>query len=132
VARTDATKAFVAMMRADGFEARLLDVRYCELGGPFDAVFANAMLLHLTRPEFDEALRRARRAVIDRGVLAFTVKEGDGEAWSRAKLDRPRHFTYWRQPALEAALAATGWNLISLEHVAGRTDSWLYVIARNG
>lgn len=34
VSRTDATPAFVEMMRADGREARLLDIRTSDLGGP--------------------------------------------------------------------------------------------------
>jgi len=63
VTRTDATKAFVAMMQADGFEAALLDVRTDDLGGPYDAVLADAVLLHLTRDEFALALRKARAAV---------------------------------------------------------------------
>ena len=27
-----------------------------------------------------------------------TLKEGDGEAWSAAKLGQPRWFVYWREP----------------------------------
>ena len=53
-------------------------------------------------------------------------------AWTEAKLGRPRHFTYWREPAVQAALMATGWQVLSLEHVAGRADPWLFVIARTG
>jgi SAM-dependent methyltransferase len=67
VMRTDAAQAFVDMMRADGCQARLLDVRTGELGGPFDAVLADATLLHLTRGEFSEVLVRIRGAVYDRG-----------------------------------------------------------------
>ena len=132
VTRTDATPAFVEMMRADGHEARVLDIRTGELGGPYDAVLAQAVLLHLTRAQFEDVLRRARRAVTDAGVLAFTLKEGDGEAWSTAKLDLPRHFTYWREPAVREALGRTGWTVTSLDRVAGRLEPWLYVLARAG
>src|SRR5437762_5424489 len=130
VIRTDATRAFVEMMRAEGFDARLLDIRTDEFGGPYAAIFAHAVLLHLTRDEFGEALASARRAVVDGGVLAFTLKEGDGEAWSNAKLDLPRHFTYWREPAVRTVLDATCWHLESIDHVEGRTEPWLHVIAR--
>ncbi len=47
-----------------------------------------------------------------------------------AKLGRPRHFTYWREPAVRAALTDTGWQVLWLEHVAGRVEPWLFVIAR--
>jgi SAM-dependent methyltransferase len=128
VSRTDATAAFVEMMRADGHEARLLDVRTDDLGGPYDAVLAFAMLLHLTRDEFGDVLRRARAAVVQGGILAFTVKEGDGEGWTDARLDLPRHFTYWREPAVRAELARAGWQVLSIDHVSGSVEEWLYVV----
>jgi len=128
--RTDATPAFVERLRAAGHEARLLDIRTDALGGPYEGVLADAVLLHLTREQFEDVLRRARGAVVTGGVLAFTVKEGDGAEWSDAKLGLPRHFTYWREPAVREVLTRTGWTMISLDHVAGRTEPWLYVIAR--
>jgi len=77
-------------------------------------------------------LRVTRSAVADDGVLGFTVKEGDGDAWTTIKLDLPRHFTYWREPALSDALTSAGWRLHRLDHVAGRHEPWLYVLARAG
>lgn len=130
VIRTDATPAFVDLLRDAGHDARLLDARTDPLGGPYQAIFANAVLLHLSRDQFEDLLRRARGAAAPRGVLAFTLKEGDGEAWSEHKLGVPRHFTYWREPAVRAALARAGWPEVSIEHVAGR-ENWLYVFARD-
>lgn len=130
VVRTDATAAFVEMLRGAGHDARVLDVRVDDLGGPYDAVMANAVLLHLTRPEFVEVLRRARGAVRDGGLLAVTLKEGDGSAWSDAKLGLPRHFTYWREAGVRAGLQETGWEVLSLTHAHGRTEPWLFVLAR--
>ncbi|MCC6497369.1 MAG: methyltransferase domain-containing protein [Propionibacteriaceae bacterium] len=130
VSRTDAALAFVEMMRAAGHEARVLDIRTADLGGPWDAVLAQAVLLHLDRAQFADALQRIREAVVDGGVFGFTLKEGDGDAWSEAKLDLPRHFTYWRESALRPVLAQTRWDVISLDHVAGRLEPWLFVLAR--
>jgi len=116
----------------DRHQARLLDGRVADFGGPYDAVMANAVLLHLSREQFVDVLGRARCAVADHGVLAFTVKEGDGERWSRAKLGLPRHFTYWREPDLRNALEINGWQVLSLEHVTGQVEPWLFVVARSG
>jgi len=80
VTRTDATPAFVELLRAAGHDARRLDVRLDPLGGPYQAVLADAVLLHLSRPQFEDVVRRARRAVVAGGVLGFTLKEGDGGA----------------------------------------------------
>ncbi len=132
VTRSDATPAFVARLRADGHDARLLDIRSDDLGGPYDGVLANAVLLHLSREQFRAAMHRVRQAVTAGGLLAVTLKEGDGEQWSTAKLGLPRHFTYWREAALRQVLQDTGWDVTFLEHFAGRADRWLQLIARAG
>ena len=123
------TPAFLDMLRADGHHARHLDVRLDELGGPYDAILADAVLLHLDRAQFEDVLRRARAAINAGGVLAITLEEGDGAGWTVAKLGRLRHFTYWREPQLRAVLDRTGWTVTSLAHVQGAVDPWLYVLA---
>lgn len=130
VSRTDATLAFVEMMRTAGHAARVLDIRTDDLGGPWEAVLAQAVLLHLDRAQFADALQRIRQAVVGGGVFAFTLKEGDGDAWSEAKLDLPRHFTYWREPSLRTVLAQTRWEVMSIDYVAGQLEPWLFVMAR--
>lgn len=133
VDRTDATAAFVERLRADGHPARVLDVRDGHLlGGPYDAVLANAVLLHLSRRETATALASCRAAVRQGGVLALTLKEGDGEAWSAAKLGAPRWFVYWREDALRDVLASAGWQVQSLRRVMGRTEPWLQVLCEAG
>jgi hypothetical protein len=106
VDRTDAAPAFVRRLREQGHGARLLDVRHGDLGGPHDAILANAVLLHLDRQAAALALAACRDAVRPGGLLALTLKEGDGEAWSSAKLQAPRWFVYWRKDALQDLLAA--------------------------
>jgi predicted TPR repeat methyltransferase len=128
VQRTDGAQGFVDRMRADGYRAEVLDVSANDFGGPFDVVFANAVLLHLTASQLDEALAKSARAVGSQGLLAFTVKEGDGDGWSTAKLQLPRYFTYWREAALRDRLAAAGWAPLRVDHVQGRLEPWLYVI----
>jgi uridine kinase len=132
VSRTDATASFVERLRAAGHEARLLDARSADYDGPFDGVLADAVLLHLSRGQAEEAFHRTRRAVVPHGVLGITLKEGDGAEWTTAKLGRPRYFTYWRAADLTAALARAGWLVHSLRRVQGRHEPWLFVIARAG
>ena len=128
VDRTDAAPAFVRRLREQGHGARLLDVRHGDLGGPHDAILANAVLLHLDRQAAALALAACRDAVRPGGLLALTLKEGDGEAWSSAKLSDPRWFVYWRKDALQDLLAAAGWKVLSLRQVQGRTEPWLHAL----
>lgn len=130
VQRSDATAAFVEMLHAEGFDALRLDVRTDDLGGPWDAVFANAVLLHLDRAAFASALVAIREAVVPGGVLACTLKEGDGETWTDARLGGPRWFVFWRREQLVDVLEHAGWIVESIEQVEGPNDAWLHVIAR--
>jgi hypothetical protein len=47
----------------------MLDIRTGDLGGPYNGVLANAVLLHLSRDQFRDALRRMRQAVTADGQL---------------------------------------------------------------
>lgn len=125
VTRTDATAAFVEFMRADGLTAQHLNVVTDDLGGPYDAIYAGAVLLHLPTNDFASVLGKARAAARN---LAFTVKEGDGEEWTTVRLGVPRWFRYWREAPLRAALEAAGWRVEILRHVQGRRDDWLQVL----
>jgi len=132
VDRTDGARSFVDALRAVGHEARLLDVRSDDLGGPYDAVFANAVLLHVARPLLPDVLERALAAVRPGGVLAATVKRGEGDGWSNRKLDRARHFTYWTESDLEAVVGRAGWTDVVVRETtrAGADERWLTVTAR--
>ncbi len=129
VRRTDAAPEFVERLRAAGHDTRVLDVRHDELGGPYRGIVADAVLLHLTRPEFAAALARCRAAVLPGGHLALTLKEGDGAEWTTEKIQQPRLFIYWREPQLRTALNAVAWDVVELTHAPGRRADWLLVIA---
>lgn len=128
VRRTDGTHAFVERLRSMGYPADVVELATSDLGGPYDIVYANAVLLHLTPSQLDDLLVKAAGAVVPDGMLAFTVKEGDD--WTTTKIGHPRYFTYWREAALGRHLAAAGWTPVSVEHVQGRTEPWLYVACR--
>ena len=96
------------------------------LGGPYDAIYANAMLLHLTVSDIRTVLHKARRWA---HVLAFTVREGEGERETTARLDVPRWYTYWRKKPLRDELSAAGWHVESVRQVTTARDGWLQVLA---
>ena len=126
VRRTDAAVAFVEMMRADGHQADRLDALRDEFGGPYDAVFADAVFLHFDRAQLADVLRKAGRAA---GVLAFSTREGQGEEWSNRHLDLPRHFVMWEEEPLRELLTATGWSVKDLRRHPAQVGSWFNLVA---
>lgn len=131
VRRTDVTPAFVALLREEGHEADVLDPLTDELGGPYDGVWANACLLHVDRADLPTVLARLAAATRPGGVLALSVKEGDGELWStHGSVSSPRRFVLWREPDLMRVVEGSGWAVDEVQHGEGlRDESWLMLRA---
>ncbi len=137
VRRTDITPGFVELLRADGFEADVLDPLTDDLadparpGQPYEAVWASASLLHVARADLPVVLRRLADATRGDGLLRMSVKEGDGEGWStHGSVPTPRRFVYWREQPLRDVLAETGWEVLETDHGEGlRGESWLGILA---
>jgi 2-polyprenyl-3-methyl-5-hydroxy-6-metoxy-1,4-benzoquinol methylase len=108
VRRTDITPAFVTLLREQGHDCDLLDPLVDDLSsaeGPYDAVWANASLLHVARADLPAVLSRLAAVTRDGGLLRISLKEGDGEDWStHGSITRPRHFTYWQAAALDGVV----------------------------
>ena len=138
VRRTDVTPAFVDRLRGEGHEADVLDPLTDDLTDPrrpgttYDAVWANACLLHVDRADLPVVLARLATATRPGGLLMASVKEGDGEAWStHGTVATPRHFVYWREPALREVLLGAGWDVEQVTSRDGlRGERWLMVTAR--
>lgn len=133
VDRTDGAAAFVDRLNAAGHAARVLKLDARDFGGPYDAVFANAVLLHVHRARLAGVLEVARRAARAGGVLVASFKKGDGEGWSDQKLDARRHFTYWQEDALEAVVRDAGWTPLRIVDSTQPTsaEKWITVLARH-
>jgi len=129
---TDAVPGFVACLRAAGHKARLFNALTDPVDLSYDLIFANAVLLHFTRDEFALVLGKMRRALAPGGRFAFSLKRGEGESWSDAKLGAPRFFCYWEPEPLDSALGAAGFASWTIDEArTGRAHpDWLYVIAR--
>ena len=100
----------------------------------YDAVWANACLLHVPRTELADVLARIWRALKAEGVFYASYKEGDVDG--RDTLDR--YYNYPSQDWLRATYADAGrWNSLSVEtgEVIGFDNQWakmLFVVARKG
>jgi SAM-dependent methyltransferase len=135
VRRTDITPGFVSLLRQQGFAADLLDPLVddpASAEGPYDAVWANASLLHVRRDDLPTVLERLAAVTRPGGVLRVSLKEGDGEDWStHGSIGNPRHFTYWRADALVAVVDAAKWGEVAVRSGVGGTrgETWLELSA---
>ena len=135
VRRTDVTPAFVALLREQGHACDRLDPLVDDLTspeGPYDAVWANASLLHVARADLPTVLGRLAEVTRPGGLLQVSLKEGDGEGWStHGTISSPRHFTYWRAAEVEAVVRASGWGDVEVRQgaVGDRGETWLELSA---
>jgi SAM-dependent methyltransferase len=137
VRRTDIAPAFVAMLRADGHAADVVDPLVDDLADPtrdepYDGVWAAASLLHVRREDLPTVAQRLAGATRAGGVLHLAVKEGDGARFStHGHVGAPRHFTFWREEPLRALLRDAGWEVADLARAtSARGEEWLDVLAR--
>ena len=102
----------------------------------YDAVWANACLLHVPRPELADVLARIWRALKPAGHFFASYKAGDGDGGGRDTLNR--YYNYPTPEWLRATYAEAGkWRSLSIEsgEVKGFDDkmaSMLFVVARRG
>ncbi|MBO0844731.1 MAG: class I SAM-dependent methyltransferase [Nocardioides sp.] len=140
VRRTDVSAGFVERLRSQGYDAAVLDPLTDSLddpaatGAPYDAVWANASLLHVAREDLGTVLARLAGATRPNGLLYASLKEGDGEGWSiHGPVAAPRFFTYWQEPELRETLERAGWTVRHIRRSRGLRDTeWLLVLASRG
>jgi SAM-dependent methyltransferase len=133
VRRTDITPAFVELMRAEGFDADVLDPLVDDLGGPWDGVWISAVLMHVAREDVPVLLARLHTATRPGGTMYLSVQEGDGESWlTRGHVAGSRHFTFWRERPLREALETAGWR-VEVRRSETASGTWLDTFCeRNG
>ncbi len=126
VERTDAAEAFVSFLQGKGFAARTFNILTDAFDAQYDLLFANAVFLHFTPEELETVFAKVHTALNKDGILAFTVKRGEGQEWSNAKLGRPRYFCYWSENRILPLLERAGFEVIYL----GGDEVFLQIIAK--
>jgi SAM-dependent methyltransferase len=126
VTRTDATHAFVELMRSTNARAEDFNILTEDLPIKLDMVFADAVFLHFTGPELDISLNKIYDSLKQGGRLAFTLIEGQGESWSSGTLGAPRYFNAWPIDVIKEKLEDLGFTDVD---ITKGDFKWLHVIA---
>lgn len=107
---TDGSAALVRIASERlGRPARLLQFDALEANAAYDAVWANASLLHVPRPELPDILARIRRALRPGGLMFASFKTGDAEG-----ADALGRYLNQPDPAWLLAACGPGWELVAL------------------
>ena len=123
---------------ADALEAQGVTVRRTEattddLGGPYDAVLALAVLQHVEREQLPAVLGRVAGALRPGGVFLLSVRVGDGEQWEVGDSGNPYVTVLWREPDLCDLLEDVGLDLVWRAVAEDSEESpWLTFLVRRG
>lgn len=99
-----------------------------EWTGKFDGFFANAVLLHAPPDVFENALKNVAVVLKESGVVAFSLKTGEGEEMTLEKMDAPRYFRYHTEPEIREILSKLPFEIISISHADN--EKWLHVVMK--
>ncbi|MEV6521704.1 methyltransferase domain-containing protein [Longispora sp. NPDC051575] len=130
VRRTDATGAFRDIQTARGKQVGHLDLLADDLGGPYDAVLAMCVLIHIDRALTDLVLGKVAGALRPDGAFLVSVREGTGELWDSGEA-AGCHLVFWDRAGFAARLASAGFTVDwDDRHVYGGDEPWLTFLAR--
>jgi SAM-dependent methyltransferase len=102
VRRTDAAQAFLDLQAERGKKGELLNVVTDALGGPYSAILAMAVLIHVDREQVAAVLRKVFDALEPGGVFLAGMRIGEGET------NGDYQTVYWAKDRFAEALAAAG------------------------
>jgi 2-polyprenyl-3-methyl-5-hydroxy-6-metoxy-1,4-benzoquinol methylase len=124
VRRTDAAQAFLDLQAERGKKGELLDVITDALGGPYNAILAMCVLIHVDRAQIGPILRKVFDALAPGGVFLVSMRVGEGET------NGDCHTVYWAKDLFAAQLDEAGlrthWEM---ERIGRNEEAWVYFLA---
>ncbi|MBJ2157666.1 class I SAM-dependent methyltransferase [Variovorax sp. IB41] len=124
VRRTDAAQAFLDLQAERGKKGELLNVVTDALGGPYSAILAMAVLIHVDRAQVAPVLRKVFDALEPGGVFLAGMRIGEGET------NDDYQTVYWAKDRFAEALEAAGLRLQWDTQWIGRKDvAWAGFLA---
>lgn len=124
VTAIDASPAMVREAWSRGVPARVLSFQELGATEAFDGIWACASLLHVSRAELGEVLRRFARALRPGGALFASVRQGEGES----NAPDGRFFTYFQSDEFIRYARETGLEV--LEAAGPDAEGWIQFIFR--
>jgi len=130
VQTSEGAKGFVEVLKKQGFQARVLNILNDAIDKDYNLIFANRVFLHFTPEELEKILNKIYQSLKYQGILAFSVKYGEGSEWFQGEIDAPRYYCYWKPRGLEEILRKTKFELINIAVNYEGPFKLIYVIAK--
>lgn len=131
---TDVIPEALEKLSQKGFETSQYDFRDAPAQSwldTYDGVLANAVLLHANPDQLEQAFTNIHAILKSDGLLAFSLKEGSGQATTTVKMEAPRTFYYYTQDQVESMLAKHHFSVMYKNIITSEIkESWLHFIAR--
>jgi SAM-dependent methyltransferase len=127
---TDVVDEALLDLSKKGFEGIYYDFRDDikeEWKKSFDGVFANAVLLHVLKKDLGKILLKLRLLLREGGVMAFSLKKGEGEKVSTEKMDSDRFFSFYKEDEIKQILHDLDFEIISFFLV---DNKWIQIIVK--
>lgn len=119
IRRTDATQRFLDLQAARGKKGDLLNVITDDLGGPYDAVVALCVLIHVPRDQINQVLAKTTRSLRPGGAFLVSMRDGHGET------NGNYHTIYWPKDEFAARIESAGMNIVwDKFNIGGDGDGW--------
>lgn len=128
---TDVISQELQKLSKEGFETAEFDFRdnpKPEWNNRFDGFFANAVLLHATQDIFLKALINISSILKKEGIIAFSLKAGEGEEILSIKMGSPRYFKYYTIENLKEIFNELPYKIIKI--FCTNDGKWIQVIAQ--
>ncbi|WP_327051541.1 class I SAM-dependent DNA methyltransferase [Halomicrococcus gelatinilyticus] len=131
----DLTPAFLRAAREEAPTAAFarMDMRSPGIGDDaLDGLWACASFLHVPREDAPDALAAFHRTLRPGGVLALSVKRGEGERRGGTYDGDERQFTLYRPAELRGLVEKAGFTVGSVDGDGSPEDAdgWIWLIAR--
>lgn len=112
VERTDAAQGFISFLNNQGYKATLFNILTDSFTAFYDLIFANAVFVHFNLTELLQVLTKIYKNLEHNGMLAFSLKHGKGEEWTKAKIGYPRYFCYYEKNNVMEILEKLNFKII--------------------
>jgi 2-polyprenyl-3-methyl-5-hydroxy-6-metoxy-1,4-benzoquinol methylase len=112
---SDASQAFVTHLQSLGKKVTLINIITDSILDNFDMVYANAVFPHFTESDTLKALKNIRGMLKKKGILALSIKQGNGEVWVNEKLHQKRYVHYWEPSEFIKTVNRNGYKLLYID-----------------